>query len=70
MLAYSSVRSNKFYFINTIFFYCRIIGIAHVEDLEGRPLAEVKCVDIGIRLLQQVEAITNKQHFLDCVFAK
>ena len=57
-----------YYFITMILLYCRIIGIAHVEDLEGRPLAEVKCVDIGIRLLQQVEKITTNQLFLDCVF--
>ncbi|XP_072050441.1 methylthioribose kinase-like [Amphiura filiformis] len=46
----------------------RIIGIAHVEDLEGRPLAEVKCVEIGIRLLQMCTEITNEQQLLDYMF--
>ncbi|XP_072042317.1 methylthioribose kinase-like [Amphiura filiformis] len=50
------------------YIFGRTIGMSHVEDLEGRPLAELKCVHIGIQLLQRCTEITNEQQLLDCMF--
>lgn len=39
---------------------CRILGTAHVIDVEGKPDAEVACVKLGVELIlkhQEVKTV-------------
>ena len=42
----------------------RIIGAAHVEDLDGVKYAEEDCLQAGVRLLNAYQRITNIDQLL------
>lgn len=46
------------------FFLYRIVGTAHVEDFNGRELAEVDALGAGIRLLRAIDRIDTPDRLM------
>jgi len=54
--------------LQNINLFSRIVGAAHVEDLNNHPHAEVDCLGSGLRLLKALDKIQTVEKMVIIAF--